>query len=65
MLFRSSREEKRQEEILSWESLSIEEHMARYEGQGMDGKTAMKQVARDRGVSKREIYAYLHREERL
>ncbi|MCI8434230.1 MAG: 16S rRNA (cytidine(1402)-2'-O)-methyltransferase [Lachnospiraceae bacterium] len=60
-----SREEKRQEEILSWESLSIEEHMARYEGQGMDGKTAMKQVARDRGVSKREIYAYLHREERL
>lgn len=44
-----SREEKRQEEILSWESLSIEEHMARYEGQGMDGKTAMKQVARDRG----------------
>lgn len=60
-----SREEKRQEEISSWESLSIEEHMARYEGQGMDGKSAMKQVARDRGVSKREIYAYLHREERL
>lgn len=60
-----SREEKRQEEISSWESLSIEEHMARYEGQGLDGKSAMKQVARDRGVSKREIYAYLHREERL
>ena len=60
-----SREEKRQEEISSWESLSIEEHVARYEGQGMDGKSAMKQVARDRGVSKREIYAYLHREERL
>lgn len=60
-----SREEKRQEEISSWESLSIEEHMARYERQGMDGKSAMKQVARDRGVSKREIYAYLHREERL
>ena len=60
-----SREEKRQEEISSWESLSIEEHMARYEGQGMDGKSAMKQVARDRGVSKREMYAYLHREERL
>ena len=60
-----SREEKRQEEISSWESLSIEEHMARYEGQGMDGKSAMKQVARDRGVSNREIYAYLHREERL
>lgn len=55
-----SREEKRQEEIASWESMSIEEHMAYYEEQGMDSKTAMKQVAKDRGVGKREIYAYLH-----
>lgn len=60
-----SREEKRQEEISSWESLSIEEHMARYEGQGMDNKSAMKQVAKDRGVSKREIYAHLHTRERF
>ena len=55
-----SREEKRREEIASWESMSIEEHMAYYEEQGMDSKTAMKQVAKDRGVGKREIYAYLH-----
>ena len=55
-----SREEKRQEKIASWESMSIEEHMAYYEEQGMDSKTAMKQVAKDRGVGKREIYAYLH-----
>ena len=54
--------EKRQEEIASWENMSIEEHMAYYEEQGMDSKTAMKQVARDRGVGKREIYAYLHKE---
>lgn len=54
--------EKRQEEIASWENRSIEEHMAYYEAQGMDNKTAMKQVARDRGVGKREIYAYLHGE---
>ncbi|MCM1112100.1 MAG: 16S rRNA (cytidine(1402)-2'-O)-methyltransferase [Muribaculum sp.] len=54
--------EKRQEEIASWEDRSIEEHMAYYEGQGMDNKAAMKQVARDRGVGKREIYAYLHGE---
>lgn len=54
--------EKRQEEIASWENRSIEEHMAHYEAQGMDNKTAMKQVARDRGVGKREIYAYLHGE---
>ena len=55
-----SPEEKRQEEIASWESMSIEEHMAYYEEQGMDNKSAMKQVAKDRGVGKREIYQYLH-----
>lgn len=55
-----SREEKRREEIASWESMSIEEHMAHYEDQGYDNKTAMKMVAKDRGVGKREIYAYLH-----
>ncbi len=53
-------EEKRQEEISSWENMSIEEHMTYYESQGMDNKSAMKQVAKDRGVGKREIYAYLH-----
>ena len=55
-----SPKEKRQEEIASWESMSIEEHMAYYEEQGMDNKSAMKQVAKDRGVGKREIYQYLH-----
>lgn len=55
-----SPEEKRREEIAGWESMSIEEHMAYYQDRGMDGKTAMKQVAKDRGVGKREIYAYLH-----
>lgn len=57
-----SHEEKRREEITSWESMSIEEHMAFYEEQGMDSRTAMKQVAKDRGVGKREIYAHLHTE---
>ena len=42
------------------QNMSIEEHMAYYENQGMDEKTAMKQVAKDRGVGKREIYQYLH-----
>lgn len=55
-----SLEEKRQEQIASWEAMSIEEHMAYYENQGMDNKSAMKQVAKDRGVGKREIYQYLH-----
>jgi len=55
-----SREEKREEEIASWQNMTIEEHMELYEKQGMDNKTAMKQVAKDRGVGKREIYQYLH-----
>ena len=58
-----SREEKRREEISAWESMSIEEHMVYYQEQGMDNKEAMKQVAKDRGVGKREIYAYLHKGE--
>ena len=55
-----SHEEIRQEEIASWETMTVEEHMAYYEAQGMDNKSAMKQVAKDRGVGKREIYARIH-----
>ncbi|MCR5510008.1 MAG: 16S rRNA (cytidine(1402)-2'-O)-methyltransferase [Lachnospiraceae bacterium] len=39
-----------------WEDMSVEEHMALYLDAGMDRKEAMKKVASDRGVSKREIY---------
>ena len=53
-------DEKRREEIALWENMSINEHMAYYESQGLDSKAAMKQVAKDRGVGKREIYAYLN-----
>ncbi|HCM92035.1 MAG TPA: 16S rRNA (cytidine(1402)-2'-O)-methyltransferase [Lachnospiraceae bacterium] len=51
-----SREEVRQEEQESWQELSIEEHMKLYEDKGMDRKECMKRVAKDRGVSKREVY---------
>ncbi len=39
--------------------LSIEEHMERYEKQGIDRKEAMKLVAKDRGISKRDVYQHL------
>ncbi len=52
--------EKRQEEISSWEDMTVEEHMTYYVDQGLDEKAAMKQVAKDRGVGKREIYQHLH-----
>lgn len=42
-----------------WESMSIEEHMLHYESQGIGRKEAMKLVAKDRGVSKREVYQSL------
>lgn len=54
-----SREELLQDEQAKWESMTIEEHMAVYEGQGIDRKSAMKMVAADRGVSKRDIYQAL------
>ena len=42
-----------------WETLSIREHYELYASGGCDRKEAMKQVAKDRGVSKREIYQAL------
>lgn len=43
----------------AWEKLSMQEHILIYEKQGMDRKSAMKQVAKDRGISKRDVYQYL------
>lgn len=54
-----SRDEIIKEQRSSWEEMSIEDHMAHYENQGIDHKEAMKLVAKDRGVSKRDIYQYL------
>lgn len=49
-------EELRKEQTDSWEEISLEDHMERYTSQGMDRKEAMKAVARDRGISKRDVY---------
>lgn len=54
-----SREELKQEAIAQWMELSVEEHMEVYLSQGMEKKEAMKKVAKERGVSKREIYQAL------
>ena len=49
-----------QEEVRqSWEALTLEEHMEHYLSQGMDKKEAMKAVAKDRGISKRDVYQQL------
>ena len=49
------------EEILSesrkeWEKVSMAEHVQHYLMQGLSEKDAMKQVAKDRGISKRDVY---------
>lgn len=48
--------EKQEEKEKQWQQMSVEEHMQIYLGQGLDKKEAMKKVAKDRGVSKRDIY---------
>ena len=52
-------EEIAEEEKKSWEAMTLEEHMAVYENQGIDHKEAMKLVAKDRGISKRDVYQAL------
>lgn len=54
-----SREDAVRQERERWEEMSIEEHMKVYMAQGLSKKDAMKRVAKDRGVQKREIYNYL------
>lgn len=54
-----SREEIRKEEVSKWEEMSLEEHMEYYISQGIDKKEAMKLVAKDRGISKRDVYQQL------
>lgn len=54
-----SRQELVMEERAKFEEMTIEEHMNQYLAQGMDKKEAMKAVAKDRGVSKRDIYQAL------
>lgn len=54
-----SREELRQEEVAKWEEMELSEHMDYYINQGISKKDAMKLVAKDRGIGKREVYQQL------
>ena len=53
-----SRETLIMEEQMKWESMSIPDHIKMYMSEGLDKKEATKQVAKDRGVPKRDIYEY-------
>lgn len=54
-----SRQELKQEAIAKWEEMEISEHMDYYMKQGFDKKEAMKKVAKDRGIGKRDVYQML------
>ena len=56
-----SRQAIEQEEKEKWADMSIEDHMEYYLSRGLERKEAMKKTAKDRGVSKREIYNYLEK----
>ena len=51
--------EAKRAEQAEWSELTIAEHVAMYEAQGMDRKDAMKAVAADRGIGKRDVYQAL------
>ena len=40
----------------AWKEMPLEEHLKHYESQGIERREAIKLVAKDRGVPKREIY---------
>ena len=50
------REELKAEKEESWMRLSLHEHMDYYLAQGVERKEAMRMVAKDRGIPKREVY---------
>ncbi|MCF0127461.1 MAG: 16S rRNA (cytidine(1402)-2'-O)-methyltransferase [Pseudobutyrivibrio sp.] len=54
-----SKEQVESEKQALWEDISIEDHYQRYIDEGMDKKDAMKAVAKDRGLSKRDVYQAL------
>lgn len=58
-----SREEILKEERAQWGELSLSEHMELYLKKGQSKKDAMKQVAKDRGIGKREVYQMLLEQE--
>lgn len=53
------KEKIKEDKIASFEEMTIEEHFNMYIEQGMSEKDAMKQVAKDRGIGKRDVYAYI------
>jgi len=46
----------KEDKMNSWNEISLEEHVKQYTSSGLDRKEALKRVANDRGMSKRDVY---------
>lgn len=51
----------RMERVQTFEEMTLEDHVKQYEDQGLDRKEAMRKAAKDRGISKRDVYQQLLR----
>lgn len=45
----------------SWDGLGLEEHLDMYLKEGLKKMEAIKKVAKERGLAKRDVYASLHK----
>ena len=54
-----SKQQVEEEKRDAYAQITIEEHVKQYEEQGIDHKEAMRMVAKDRGISKRDVYQAL------
>ena len=54
-----SAEDMNRAEQEKWQEMPLSKHMKIYEDKGLSRKEAMKLVAKDRGVSKRDVYQAL------
>lgn len=51
--------DRKKEKMEAWQEMSIPDHMDYFVKQGIDQKEAMKMVAKDRGITKRDVYQFL------
>ncbi|RYD04238.1 hypothetical protein N752_15455 [Desulforamulus aquiferis] len=60
LVLEGSKEERADEAREQWTELSLEEHVQQIEEQGVSLKEAIKEVAKLRGVPKRDVYSHIH-----
>ena len=60
LVIEGATESNAEQEAPEWEALSITEHVEKYIAEGKTSKEAIKQVATERGLPKRDVYNEYH-----